>query len=193
MPTHLHRYDVAGHVHFWTISCYRRLGFFWHDELRRVVVEGLRILQRRFNVCLIAYVIMPDHVHVILYPHSRGDDEPIPISRLLHAFKQHVGHHGKVALRQVYQKEGQLWSDPLNAWALGSHAKQVIWSPRGYDFNIDRHDTLLEKIDYCHKNPIGRGMVESADQWVWSSFRFYEFQDPSVLSMGWDGGWPIIW
>ena len=53
MPTHFRRYDERGDAHFWTISCRRRLTFFHDDGLKRIVAEGLRVLQQRFGVCLI--------------------------------------------------------------------------------------------------------------------------------------------
>jgi putative transposase len=193
MPTHLRRYDEPGHTHFWTISCYRRLTFFHGDGLKRIVVDGLRLLHERFSVCLIGYVIMPEHVHVILYPHARGTDTPTPISTLLHAFKKHVGFHGKDRLRQVWRQQGKLWSEPLNRWARGELGKRDIWTVRGYDFNITAEKTLREKLDYCHKNPVTRGLVRNALEWPWSSFRFYEAHDRSVLCMNWDGAWPILW
>jgi len=193
MPSRLRRYDVPGHIHFWTISCYRRLSFFWHDAMKRLVVDGLRLLQTDLKVCLIAYVVMPDHVHFIVLPHARATAEPIPISVVLHRFKKHVGIEAKACLRRIWRRKGRLWADPLNQWATGAYPRQVVLNTRGYDFNITEHGTLLEKIDYCHKNPITRGLVESPEQWRWSSYRFYERNDRSLLSMDWDGAWPIEW
>jgi len=193
MPRDLQRYDEPGHVHFWTISCYRRLAFFWADDMKRVVIEGLQRLRDDFRICLIGYVVMPEHVHVVLYPHPAGEDSPITTSRLLHAFKKHVGYHGKEALRGLWKRWGRLWSEPLNCWAHGEFDRQSIWHTRGYDFNIDRHETLLEKLEYCHKNPVTRELVDHPEQWAWSSYRFYEHDDRSVLDMDWDGQWPIDW
>ncbi len=193
MPTHLQRHDQAGHSHFWTVSCYRRLSFFWHDAMKRVAVEGLRAIQEKFGICLVAYVVMPEHLHVVLYPHAKGDDRPIPISKLWHIFKRHIGFHGKACLRDVWRRDGKLWSEPLNEWAQGGQGHQTVMETRGYDFNIDREETLLEKIEYCHKNPVTRGLVDHPKDWPWSSFRFYEEDDRSVLPMDWDGCWPIVW
>ena len=49
MPGHLRRFTEPGHVHFWTISCYRRLGFFHHDGMKRVVIDALRQRQAKFE------------------------------------------------------------------------------------------------------------------------------------------------
>ncbi len=193
MPSHLRRHDEPGHSHYWTISCYRRLQFFHDDGMKRVVISALRQLQQNCGICLLAYVIMPEHVHILLYPHRRGDDIPIPISQLLHGFKQHVGFYGKERLRQIWRMQGCLWSGPLNRWAHGEFDKQAIMNTRGYDRNIFSQGELLEKIDYIHKNPITRGLVDSAADWKWSSYRYYELGDASVLAMDWDGKWPIVW
>jgi len=46
---------------------------------------------------------------------------------------------------------------------------------------------------YCHKNPITRGLVHVAEDWPWSSYRFYELDHRSMLAMDWDGARPIVW
>jgi putative transposase len=193
MPTHLRRCDEPGDSHFWTISCQRRLTFFHDDAMKRIVGDGLHVLQQRFGVCLIGYVIMPEHVHVLVYPHARGNDAPIPVSKLLHAFKKHVGFRGKQRLREVWRAQGELWSEPLNIWAMSDRKEQRVWNVRGYDCNVRTRDKLLENLDYCHKNSLTRALVERPQDWPWSSYRYHEFGDDSVLKMDWDGSWPIIW
>ena len=53
------------------------------------------------------------------------------------------------------------------------------------------HDDGMKQV--VHKNPITRGLVAGAGDWRWSSYRFYEHADASVLAMDWNGGWPIEW
>ena len=193
MPTQLHRHDEAGHIHVWTISAFRRLKFFHDDGMKHIVVDSLRLLQSKHRICMIGYVVMPEHVHVLLLPHAKGSNTPMPISMLLREFKQYVGFHGKARLRDVWRQKGQLWSQPLNDWALGRLGKQLIWNKRGYDRNIFSEHELHEKLIYCHKNPTTRELVATAEQWKWSSYRFYEMNDRSLIAMDWDGRWPIDW
>ena len=193
MPTHLKRFDVPGHAHFWTISCFHRLSFFWENSVKQVAIDGLRQLQTKHGICLLGYVVMPEHVHVLLYPQARGSQIPVPISDLLRDFKQLVGFHGKARLRDYWREHGRLWSNPLNAWANGKLESQAFWNTRGHDFNIDRHETLLEKLEYCHNNPVKRGLVGSAVDWKWSSCRFFAAGDHSMIAMDWHGEYPIEW
>ncbi len=39
----------------------------------------------------------------------------------------------------------------------------------------------MEKLRYIHRNPVRRGLVESPDQWRWSSFRAYSFGEPGIV------------
>lgn len=161
--------------------------------MKRVVTDALDRLRTSFGICLLAYVVMPEHLHALLFPHRRGAVQPVPISDLLQDFKEHVGFHGKERLREVWRKEGRLRAEPLNAWAKGGYGDCVIMEPRGYDRNIFSELELREKVDYIHKNPITRGLVATTDAWPWSSYRYFMLHDESILRMDWDGAWPIDW
>ena len=50
---------------------------------------------------------------------------------------------------------------------------QHVWQKRFYDFNVWTARERAEKLRYMHQNPVQRGLVESPEQWRWSSFRAY--------------------
>jgi putative transposase len=174
-----------------TISCYRRLQFFRHNPVRRVLVDGMRRTRTKLGVRWVGYVLMPEHVHLLVFPMPPGADRPVAVSGVLHDLKQYVGRHGKAALRSIWREAQSLGSPPMDAWALGVGAKP-FWKTRAYDFNVTTEKTLHSKLEYIHSNPITRGLVERADQWIWSSYRYYEYDDDSVIAMDWDGSWPIV-
>ncbi len=120
-----------------------------------------------------------------------GADGPVGVSTVLHDLKQCVGRHGKEALRLIWREAQSLGRPPMDAWALGFGVKP-FWKTRAHDFNVTTEKTLHASLDYIHKNPITRGLVEQAEQWVWSSYRYYEYDDDSVIAMDWDGSWPIV-
>jgi hypothetical protein len=49
----------------------------------------------------------------------------------------------------------------------------AFWHTRSYDFNVFSKKKIIQKLTYIHWNPVKRGLVESAEQWQWSSYRFY--------------------
>ncbi|MFQ5412898.1 MAG: transposase [Phycisphaerae bacterium] len=145
----------------------------------------------KLRIRWVGYVVMPEHVHLLVFPMPVGGHAPIGISTVLHDLKQYVGRHGQEALRSIWRDARSLGRPRMDAWALGSGAKP-FWKTRAYDFNVTSERTLHAKLDYMHKNPIKRGLVERAEQWVWSSYRYYECEDGSVIPMDWDGSWPIV-
>ena len=49
-----------------------------------------------------------------------------------------------------------------------------FWQPGGgYNRNITRISTLRSMIEYLHGNPVRRGLVAKAEDWEWSSARWY--------------------
>jgi putative transposase len=48
-----------------------------------------------------------------------------------------------------------------------------FWEARYYDFNVWSEFKRIEKLRYIHRNPVERGLVNSPEQWEWSSFRHY--------------------
>src|SRR5579862_5773922 len=70
---HQHRkqvrsYNEPGHAHELTFSCFRRLPLLSRDRSRQWFLEALESARQRRNLALWAYVIMPEHVHVIVCP-----------------------------------------------------------------------------------------------------------------------------
>ena len=59
-----------------------------------------------------------------------------------------------------------------------------VWQRRFYDMNILWGKKQMEKLNYLHGNPVQRRRVSSPELWPWSSFRFYNFGDDSILKVG---------
>ncbi len=191
MPSRLRRHDEWGHIHFVTFSCFRRLQFFRHEIVRDTFVGCMKLVCAKFKLRWLGYVMMPEHVHLLVLPQPPAADAPTPISEVLHDLKGSSGRRGKIALRGVWKSRRSLGSPPLDAWATGAGEKP-FWKPRGYDFNVLDERKVIEKLDYMHNNPIRRRLVDRPEQWRWSSYRWYELGDDSLIGMDWDGAFPIV-
>jgi len=51
--------------------------------------------------------------------------------------------------------------------------RSAFWQPRCYDHNCRTRETVLEKIEYCHNNPVKRRLASEPGQWRWSSYNWY--------------------
>ena len=78
----LKRYQLAGDLYFVTFSCYQLNAYLATPSARSLFEESLERMRRRYEFCVVGYVVMPEHVHLLL-------SEPLdgPLSRALHALK----------------------------------------------------------------------------------------------------------
>ena len=66
MKNRLERRYGWGHLHFITCSCYRRLPFFDSEPRRDVFLRILREVRDRYDFALLGYVVMPEHIHLLI-------------------------------------------------------------------------------------------------------------------------------
>ena len=156
------RYGL-GDLHFITCSCYRRLPFFATDQARDSFLEILNDVRHRYDFALLGYVVMPEHIHLLISEPNRGN--PSTVMRVL---KQRVSRKMRRRRRNgASEKQLLLWDHP----PLSSYPR--FWQRRFYDFNVWSARKHHEKLNYMHFNPVKRGLVSHPKEWRWSSYQFY--------------------
>jgi putative transposase len=168
-PIHRKRrksFNDPGHAHELTFSCYRRWPMLGKDRARAWLIDALANSRRRWNIELWAYVIMPEHVHVLLCPREECYD----MALILKALKQPVSRNAVRYLR----RHAPDWLAKLRVTQPSGRVQHHFWQPGGgYDRNIVHDKTAWACVDYIHDNPVRRGLVDSSTQWPWSSARWY--------------------
>ncbi|SIO66861.1 putative transposase [Singulisphaera sp. GP187] len=170
------RANAPGDAHELTFSCYKRLPLLSKERTCRWLVESINKARRQAQFDLWAYVVMPEHAHILVCPRVVDYD----ISEMLWRMKQPVGRKAIGFLKQ----NSQIWLEKLTVHrADGSIARQFWQAGGGYDRNIIEPDTLIRVIDYFHQNPVRRGLVDLPVEWEWSSARWYAGCRPVPLEM----------
>ncbi|MBI4962929.1 MAG: transposase [Desulfomonile tiedjei] len=150
-------YDEPGHVHFVTFSCFKRRRLLDDDHAKSIVTGNLaRQLAKRESRCF-GFVVMPDHVHALLWFPSNG-----VLSDLIKWWKQ----RSSFEIKQLLEGRTQRYADAIDL-------RDPVWQPRYYDFNVYSEEKLLEKLEYMHSNPVKAGFVDVPCDWEFSSARFY--------------------
>jgi putative transposase len=172
MPRGLERRYGYRHLHFITFSCYHRLPLLGSMRARNIFVKLLGEVRVRFGVAVLGYVVMPEHVHLLITEPPNSTP-----SRFLQVLKQRVSRElGKRTRKRV---RGQL---PLH-FESGPVALPHLWQPRFHDFNVWSRKKRNEKIHYMHRNPVQRALVQDPKEWPWSSYSFYFRRGIVLLSM----------
>ena len=155
MPWGLTRFQHSGQSHFVTFCCYHRRPLLTSDESRRIFESALERVRRRYRLEVYGYVVMPEHVHLLLSEPQQGT-----LADALKSLKQGV------ARRLI----GNL---PLKPKPGLSGAPEHFWQKRYYDFNVRNYPQFVEKRRYIHRNPVKRGLCHRPEDWQWSSFLHY--------------------
>jgi len=162
MPRRLKRYTGRGELHFITFSCYERRAFLHSKRAKNLFVKVLGETRVRFGFRLIGYVLMPEHVHLLI------DESPKATpAKIVQVLKQRVSRAMRGKRRDA---RGQLLLPFPNDLA----ERRRFWQRRYYDFNVYRKEKLREKLNYMHANPVKRRLVVHPRDWPWSSWTFYE-------------------
>ena len=172
MRNPLRRYYGHGDLHFVTFSCYRRRPFLGTRRARDCFVKTLDEVRCRHAFRLIGYVVMPEHVHLLLSEPRKGTP-----SKALQVLKQKVSR----MLRRKGKRRvpGQL-SLPFVRTAGEAAA---FWQRRFYDFNVWSARKVREKLEYMHANPVNRKLVVHPQDWPWSSWSHYARGERGLIQM----------
>jgi hypothetical protein len=73
--------------------------------------------------------------------------------------------------------------DPRQRALFGEEPKRPFWQARSYDFNVWTTKKRVEKLRYMHRNPVKRRLVDSPEQWRWSSYRYYRLDEAGPLQV----------
>lgn len=144
MPSRLKRYQTQGSYHFLTFSCYRRLPYLNNDRARITFLEELEKLRSRHDFYVFGYVLMSEHVHLLLSE---------PKHYVLRTTMNVLKHETSQRLKEDRTR---------------------FWLPRYFDFNVATWAKAVEKLRYIHRNPVVRGLVERPEDWPWSSYHHWQ-------------------
>ncbi len=143
MPSGLKRYQESGQTHFITFCCYHRRKSFTDASAKHTFEVALERIRQSFQLCVYGYVVMPEHVHLLLSEPQRAT-----LSDAVKSLKQGVS-------RRLIGKSVH------------------FWQKRYYDFNVVDYPQHVEKLRYIHRNPVRSGLCKCPEDWEWSSFRQY--------------------
>lgn len=144
MPSRLKRFQRTGNFHFITFSCHCRQPLIAQRNGYALVEQALERVRQRFEMVVAGYVLMPEHVHLLVNEPSGAS-----LASAIQVLKQTISR------------------------ALKRPDEPHFWQPRYYDFNVHNEVKREEKLHYMHQNPVVRGLVSKPEDWPWSSFRHH--------------------
>ncbi len=116
-----------------------------NEELARLMVDSLHHRDGK-EYHLLAYCIMPNHIHVVFAPWIDEHGEPVALERIMHSYKRYTAQQAN----RILQREGEFWQH------------------ESYDHVVRNTDELARIVAYVANNPVKAGLVQRRDEWPWT-------------------------
>lgn len=159
MPDGLKRLHHSGQSHFLTFSCYHRHPLLAQMQMQETFLLALEQTRRRFQMRIYGYVVMPEHVHLLL---SEPDENML--SNAVQLLKSKVSIQAR--------KQGKRIA-----------GESPFWQTRYFDHNIRNSEGFVTQLRYIHRNPVKRGLCATPEDWPWSSFRAWALGEVGIVEV----------
>lgn len=150
---------------------------------RQIVLDSLNYLRTEKKTQLNAFVIMSSHIHAILWP-----EIDVNLSDVTRDFKRFTSRKiSKEAEKQNATEVLKIFKKARNENRSQDVSTYQVWQEGSHPEAIFTEKFARQKMDYIHMNPVKAGLVETADEWLYSSARAYllgkETHPPTDLLM----------
>lgn len=161
---HVHE---VGDFHEFTFSCYHQKNLLADPNACLFLARSIDRAGERYNFRLMAFVFMPNHVHLLTHTVETNPDFPAYLS----AIKQPVS----LRMKRYYERERPALLRELTIRERPNKMTFRFWQEGpGYDRNLNQAEAILGSIHYLHLNPVRKNLCEKTVDWKWTSARFFE-------------------
>lgn len=141
-----------------------RLPVFRTSKINTITCTALDEARRSGGFFIFAYVLMPDHLHILTSQPNTPSDvmrrvKGISARRVIDYLKTNNYGTSLAKLRHQKRKKTHIYS---------------LWQEEKNAFSIFSEAVFMEKVNYIHNNPVRAGLVERAIDYLWSSARIWK-------------------
>lgn len=164
--------------HFITATVVDWIDIFTRQAYRDIVIESLDYCIKNKGMLLYGYVIMSNHIHLII------QSEEGKLSDLIRDFKKFTAKSilEKIQNSPESRKEWMLERFKLATQTHSRNKDYQFWQYGNHAEEIYSNDFMWSKLDYIHLNPVRSGLVSKASDYIYSSAGNY-VNDSGLLTI----------
>jgi len=160
---------------FVTTTVVHHTKIFLKNSYCEILLQNIQYYQQKYRFEILGYVIMPSHFHWIV--------ETNPTYGSISDIMRDIKKHSAWDLMEVIERDGEI--NLLNLFVKSAEnfksQRRKFWMPRFDDEVIQNETMLLTKLEYIHNNPVKAGIVDSPEEYLFSSARNYIKNDHSII------------
>ena len=159
-----------GGTYFFTVVTQDRRPILCRDEVRHALRGALQTVRQEWPFVIVAWVLLPDHLHAIWTLPPGDTDFP--------------RRWGRIKALTVKALPAVLRDNPRTA-AQTYKREASVWQRRFWEHLIRDEEDFAAHLDYLHFNPVKHGYTERVVDWPWSTF--HRYVRAGVYPMEWGG------
>jgi REP element-mobilizing transposase RayT len=156
-------------LHYLTFQVVYWIDIFSRQSYRDIILESLRFCRKEKELKVHGYVIMSNHVHCIL------SSEKTDLSTLVKEFKVYTSKQIIKTIKEEPEsrREWLLFMFERAAKKHKRNEKYQFWTHENQPKELITNEFMQQKLNYIHENPVRAGIVENAEDYLYSSARNY--------------------
>jgi REP element-mobilizing transposase RayT len=158
-------YIEIGEIFFWTATINNWQSLLLKDEYKKVIINSLSYLSESGKIDVFAFVIMPNHIHLIWRIKEMNGKETSQ-----GAFLKYTAHEFKKMLKSDK-------GNSLGSYAVDAHNKNYeFWKRDSLEVHLFSKVVAYQKLDYMHYNPCAEHweLAKEPTDYFFSSAKYYE-------------------
>ena len=170
------RYRIEGSIFYITSNIYNKIKVFTRPSFMIPIVDSLNYYRFQYSCKLIGYVIMPDHIHLLICPTVEK-----VVTDFMRDFKRFTS--GRITRQAKVEGKADWIKSFEEAGTETERAEYKVWQDSFWEQTIYTEEFLRQKLNYMHLNPVRAGLVKSADAYPYSSYRNYYLSDNQLIDI----------
>jgi REP element-mobilizing transposase RayT len=158
-------------IFFITFSVVGWVDIFTRDLYRNILIESFNWCIKNKGLVIYAWVIMTNHVHMIVSKEGNNNLEDIMRDlkkftsvKIIESIKSNIGESRKEWMLRVFKEAGEANSQNTN---------YQFWQHGNHPIELDNNKIIEQKLEYLHNNPVEAGFSNEKECYNWSSAMDY--------------------
>lgn len=166
-----YRFSENDIPHFVTLTLVEWIDLFSREKYKEIIIDNLKYCMANKGLVLYAYVIMSNHIHMIIQTRN-GED----LAALVRDFKRYTAkviYDTLEADSSESRRSWMLWIMESQGRKSSSNEKMKVWRHENHPVALETNEMMDQRLDYIHQNPVRAGICYTAEDYKYSSAGVY--------------------
>ncbi|MDN5214123.1 transposase [Fulvivirgaceae bacterium BMA12] len=162
-----YRFSENDIPHFVTLTLIEWIDLFSRERYKEIIIDNLKYCIENKGLIIYAYVIMPNHIHVII-----KSVEGQELSKIIRDFKRYTAKILYTTLKSDKRESRRRWLLRImeeEGQKSSSNKRIKVWRHENHPVALDTNKMLDDRLNYIHNNPVRSGICFRAEDYKYSS------------------------